>query len=267
MRVAAPLMACLCVGPLTFPVTTLGAVEPFEATYAVTYKGFRAGSSVFELHRETDGTLSYSSRSNASGAFRLFLGHEITQRSWMVSDAMGVRPLRYAGDDGSPKTDRDMDLRFDWKAGRVTGTQEDETVDLPLAGEVQDPMSAQVALMHEVSEGRKPRDYRLVDKTQLQTYVYSSAGTERLQTPFGTFDTVVYVSRREGAKHSIRIWLAPSLGFVPLQAEQARGPARVDHAHRKAQRSRRRMKLPLRSNSFDRIANRSRTVSNTSGWA
>jgi hypothetical protein len=40
-------------------------------------------------------------------------------------------------------------------------------------------------------------------------------------------DTVVFRSRRDGAKHSVRIWLAPSLGFVPVQAEQLREDKRV----------------------------------------
>ncbi|MGC4028246.1 MAG: DUF3108 domain-containing protein [Steroidobacteraceae bacterium] len=202
-------------------------IEPFTATYSVTYKGIPAGTAVFDLRAEADGTFSYVSRSKARGPFRLFLSRELVQQSWMSIDEQGVHPLRYAGDDGKHSAEATIEYRFDWAAGRVTGVQEGVAVDLALVAGVQDPMSAQVALMADLAAGRQPQSYQLVDKTSLTTYDYSSGGAERLQTPFGTYDTQVFVSRRDGAKHSIRIWLAPELGFAPLQAEQRREEKRV----------------------------------------
>ena len=39
-------------------------------------------------------------------------------------------------------------------------------------------------------------------------------------TPYGQFDTVVWASQRDGSKRVNRVWHAPQLGYVPVQAIQ-----------------------------------------------
>ena len=42
-------------------------------------------------------------------------------------------------------------------------------------------------------------------------------------TALGPLDTVIVSSRRTGNDRILRMWFAPSRGFVPVQAERTRG--------------------------------------------
>lgn len=198
------------------------ALQPFTASYDVVYRGLDAGSTQLELTRAEEGRYTYTSRSRARGLFRLFLGNEILQTSTFVLTEQGVQPLRYRGDDGSKDTERDISYDFDWQARRVSGIEEEEPVDAALVDGVQDPMSIQIALIYDLLRGQPPARYSLVDKKTLKTYEYTTEGTARIKTVLGELDTVVYVSHRQGAKRKTRMWCAPSLGFIPIQAEQTK---------------------------------------------
>ena len=58
-------------------------LQPFRATYSLTWRNFDAGTSELKLERESDQQYVYSSRSNASGVFRAFFSNEISQTSWL----------------------------------------------------------------------------------------------------------------------------------------------------------------------------------------
>ena len=50
----------------------------------------------------------------------------------------------------------------------------------------------------------------------------SQEGTARVKTALGELDTIIVSSRRAGNNRILRMWFAPSLGFVPVQAERTR---------------------------------------------
>lgn len=226
--VPTPLSRALGAGALCALV--LGSVNgraaelaPFAASYEVVFRGINAGTSSLELSREKNGQWRYASRNTARGLFRLALPGEISQVSLFTLSDAGVRPLRYSADDGTDSTDRDIDLSFDWAAARVSGTAEKARVDLPIPYGLQDGMSVQIALIHALSQGGSPRGFQLIDKDEIKDYVYSSENPVRLRTAVGELDTVVWSSQRANSNRLTRVWYAPSLGYLPVQAERRRG--------------------------------------------
>lgn len=198
-------------------------LEPFSASYAIVWKGISAGTSELQLERQTDGRFLYSSRSTARGMFRMVFSEDVTQTSLLELTEQGPRPLRYRGDDGTPKTEKDISLDFDWAAGRVTGTAENKPVEMELSPGVQDAMSIQLALIRELRAGGKPMSYKLADKDQIKTYEYTHEGTAKIKTALGELDTIIYRSHRaDSSRRIIRMWHAPSLGFIPVQAERVK---------------------------------------------
>jgi hypothetical protein len=198
-------------------------VQPYSASYSVEWRGMGAGTSTVELAQLENDRWSYTSRNLARGLFKLALPHPITQSSvFRIRDGK-VMPLTYRVDDGSRATARDISLDFDWHSGRVTGTAEDASVDLEVPAGAQDALTAQIVLMRELLAGREPGNLRLIDKDEVKVYDYVRDGAERLKTPVGELDTVIYRSSREGSNRVTRLWLAPSLGYVPVRAQQKRG--------------------------------------------
>jgi hypothetical protein len=198
-------------------------VQPFSARYQVEWKGINVGTSDLTLSREPQpDRYLYVSRSNARGIFHLMFSDEVMQSSLFTMTDKLVQPLKFKSDDGSPKTDKDVVLDFDWQAGRVTGTSEDKHVDMPLRPGVQDVMSVQIVVMQDLLNDRLSNRYLLADKDEIKEYLYAKEGTQKLATSIGDFDTVIVTSRRPNTARVLRMWFAPSLHFVPVRAERTR---------------------------------------------
>ncbi|MGD9597667.1 MAG: DUF3108 domain-containing protein [Steroidobacteraceae bacterium] len=203
--------------------TTDWAPTPFHATYAVQWKGLNAGTSKLELRRMGSDTWIYDSRNNARGIFRLAIPDTVRQTSELRYADGRVQPLHFRGDDGGEATNRDVSLDFDWQRGRITGVAEDKKVDLAAPADVQDPMSVQLVQMHAAATGQVPQRMHTVDKDEIKEYDFTREGTQRLTTALGEIDTVIFESRRPGSSRVIRLWMAPSLGYLPVRAERHRG--------------------------------------------
>lgn len=196
---------------------------PFQATYSVQWKGFNAGTSKLELRRTGPDTWLYDSRNLARGVFRIAIPDTVTQTSELRFANGRTQPLKFRGDDGGEATNRDVSLDFDWQQGRVRGTAENRPVDLALQPGLQDPMSIQIAQMHAAATGQVPVRMHSIDKDEVKEYEFTRVGPERLKTALGELDTLIFESRRPGSSRMIRLWMAPSLGYLPVRAERRKG--------------------------------------------
>ena len=197
-------------------------LAPFTAIYDVSWRGITAGHSELELRRGPDGQFEYSSRHIAGGLFRIVFPHPMTQDSRFVLDGTQVRPVSYRASDGSDAPEKTVSLEFDWKSMRVRGRSEGRPVDLELQPGTQDDMSVQIALMLDLRAGHVPPSFWLINKDEVQEYQYTREGEERISTPVGEFQAIVYRSQHAGSTRATRLWLAPELGYLPLRAEQTR---------------------------------------------
>jgi Protein of unknown function (DUF3108) len=194
------------------------ALTPFSAHYQADWKTINVGTSDLELKPDSEpGHYLYTWTITARGVFRLYRS-EVTQKSWLSIVDEHARPEKYRGEDGSSS----VDLDFDWAGGRVRGTSESKPVDLALKEGTQDVMSIQVEVMLDLRKGDLPKTFTIIDKDELKEFIYTQEGTAKLKTALGELDTVVVASQRAGNNRILRMWFAPSLGFVPVQAERTR---------------------------------------------
>ena len=205
-------------------------LAPFSADYDWSLKGVNAGRSTLTLARRDDGRWSYSSSSTARGIFKLAAPGEITQLSVFRVENGEILPDHYRGDDGTSATKRDANLTFDWRARRVSGVYDDVPVDLPIEPGVQDDLSIQIALLNALLHERLPSGFKLIDKNLVKEYQYSPEGRQQLATTLGTLETVVFRSRKIGARSSTLFWCAPSLGYLPVKVERHDGADKIDWA-------------------------------------
>jgi hypothetical protein len=213
----------------------LAAAEPpaltsFAAEYAVSYGSLSVGSSHFELRPGTGpGRWVFESRADAQGLARLVASGTLVQTSWLTVDGDQVRPQRFRFDDGSARKHEDANLSFDWKSGRVSGDAKGQPVDLAVASGTQDPVSSQLSIMVALLAGREPANEPMVDGGKLRDTEVRRERRERVKTPAGEYDTVVYTSRRPGGRRVTWMWLAPDLQYLPVRMEQVRDGKRAFH--------------------------------------
>jgi hypothetical protein len=209
------------------PSAADAGIAPFSAHYQADWKTMNVGTSDLELKQDTaSGHYLYTWTITAHGIFRLYRD-EVTQQSWLSINAGHVRPEKYRAEDGSSS----VNLDFDWDAGRVRGTSEKKAVDLKIREGTQDLMSIQVEVMLDLKKGNLPETFQIIDKDQPKEFIYTQEGTAHIRTALGELDTVIVTSRQSGNNRILRMWFAPSLGFVPVQAERTRD-GKLDFAMR-----------------------------------
>jgi len=200
------------------PSAADAGIEPFSARYQADWKSINVGTSDLELKQDTEpGHYVYTWSITAHGIFRLYRD-EVTQQSWLSINADHVRPEKYRAEDGSSS----VNLDFDWDGGHVRGTSENKPVDLTLKEGTQDLLSIQVEVMLGLKKGNLPKTFQIIDKDKLKEFIYTQEGTANIRTALGQLDTVIVESRQAGNNRVLRMWFAPSLGFVPVQAERTR---------------------------------------------
>ncbi len=207
--------------PAEAPIAPADAgIAPFSAHYVAEWKNITVGTSDLQLRRGAEpGHYVYKWTISARGIFRLLYSNDVTQESWFTVIDDHVRPEKYLAEQGSSR----VIFEFDWAAGHARGFSEEKPVDLVLKPGTQDLMSIQIEVMLALKNGNLSKVYYIIDKDQLKDFAYAQDGMATLKTAIGQFDTVIVSSRRTGNDRVLRMWFAPSLGFLPMQAERSRG--------------------------------------------
>ena len=195
-------------------------IEPFSAHYVAEWRDISVGISDLKLERDSKtGQYHYTWTISARGIFRLVYSNDVTQQSWFDVVGGHIRPERYRAEQGSSSVSFD----FDWNTGHAFGSSEGKQVDLVLKPGAQDLMSIQVEVMLDLQNGEVPGVFSIIDKDQMKDFMYTREGTAKLRTPLGSIDTIIVASRRSATDSRVlRMWFAPDLGFVPVQAERTR---------------------------------------------
>jgi hypothetical protein len=194
-------------------------VTTFSARYEAYWKNINVGSSEIELKHGADPSqYVYVWSIAAHGVFRLIYSNAVVQTSWFGIEEGHTKPHRYEGVQGPDS----VTLNFDWQNKRVTGASEKKPVDFALEDGSQDINSVQVEIMLDLEQGDLPKTIHVIDKDQLKEFNYTREGTAKLDTSIGPLDTIVVASQRTGNNRILRMWFAPSLGYMPVQAERTR---------------------------------------------
>jgi Protein of unknown function (DUF3108) len=202
------------------PATADAGLAPFAAHYQADWKSISVGTSDLVLKRDAiPGHYVYTWTITARGIFRMVYRDDLIQKSWFSIEGDHIRPGQYRAVDGSSS----VELNFDWAGGHVRGTSENKPVDLALKEGTQDLMSIQVEVMLDLQKGDLPKSFQIIDKDELKEFNYTQVGTASIRTDIGQLDTIIVESSRPGNDRILRMWFAPSLGFVPVQAERTRG--------------------------------------------
>jgi hypothetical protein len=195
-------------------------IEPFSAHYVAEWRDISVGTSDLQLERDAkSGQYHYTWTISARGIFRIVYSNDVTQQSWFSVMDNHIRPEKYHAEQGSSS----VSIDFDWNTGHAFGSSEGKQVDLVLKPGTQDLMSIQVEVMLDLKNGDLPGVFSIIEKDQMKDFMYAREGTAKLPTPLGSIDTIIVASRRSPTDSRVlRMWFAPELGFVPVQAERTR---------------------------------------------
>lgn len=199
------------------------ALQPYRARYQVHYRGLNGGQIESGLRPGPEaGQWIYESQAFPSLLGRIAVSSQAHERGVMQVTPAGVRPLTFNFDDGNAGSVKDVQFAFDWDAGRVKGEAEGVPFDLEVPPGTQDTASVQAAMLLELLAQRTPTSFPILTGSRLREYRYWSEGSGTVTTPFGQFEALIWANQRDGSSRVTKVWHAPALGYLPVQAVQYR---------------------------------------------
>jgi hypothetical protein len=211
-------------GPATGgDVAAPAALKPYTARYQVSYRGLSGGQIESSLRRgSAPGQWLYETRAYPNLLGRIAVSPQARERSTMLVTGDGVRPLSFDFNDGSDSSTKDVRFTFDWNAALVRGENEGEPFELEIRPGTQDTASVQASMIVALLDGGSPKGFQILTGSKLRYYRYWPEGRDTVTTPYGRYEAVVWASQRDGSSRVTKVWHAPALGFVPVQAIQYR---------------------------------------------
>lgn len=199
------------------------AAEPklpeLNLTYAAAWNGIKLGDIVVSLEPagEPD-CYRYHSKSDPVGMVKMFYGQPHETSEFCVVRGKVV-PRRFAYERGRDS----FTLDFDVAGGKVRDGQGHEREIPPNA---QDRFGLQQAVRLWVLENERKGsaasvEFAMVDDERVRAYRFAITGRERIELPAGAFDTVK-VERVDNPNRISRYWIAPDVGWMPVQVESGK---------------------------------------------
>ena len=208
---------------LWLPVLAQAALPaPYTARYEVLRNGAPQAESTVELKAAGGGRSELRSSTLGSEGLAAFASASVDERS----------VLRWR--EGVPETvswnyrqkvawkARERSLAVDPGAGRLDLRDRDKRYSPPYRPGVLDRHAVTVALMHDLAAGRNgDLRYQVPDKDELETWMFRTGASERIDTAIGPQRALrVERVRESGGGRSTTLWLAQDRGYVPLRILQ-----------------------------------------------
>ncbi len=198
---------------------------PFQADYEFRVNGMALGATAITLVRETEARWVYTDYTHPTGLLAA-IGRDRREVSTLTLHDGSPRPLDFQGHDGFRSKPRAGTLHFDWNVGVVSGTWNNAPWSAPLTETFHDPLSYQLAIMHDLAQGKQTMDYLIAEDAKVKSYHFRMVGQETTTTLAGRFETVRVEREQDSDKRHTTLWCAPSLAYLPVQVEQQDGGTR-----------------------------------------
>lgn len=218
------LLGSLLFGLAAATAATPAAVQPFRAEYATYRNGSELGQTTLELSDNHDGSWTLRSETRGTAGLARLAGVHIVETSrfrWQDD-----RPVALAYDYRQTGIKRrTREARFDWDRNEVVVKEDGEHRYATVPGLI-DRQSVTLALAADLMRGAKTFNYKVAVADQVEDMEYVLDAPDTVTVPAGRYDTAVVKRDRMGRNHRRRVsrsWFASSLGWLPVQIEQADG--------------------------------------------
>ena len=211
-----PLMAAAAAAPAVAET----ALTPYSAEYTVKISVL-SGRLTTELRPLADG-YEASHVIEPQGLASIMKDGKISEQSRFTAQADGVRASWYRSEDSLSSDATSAEVTFDWSASELSGTVNEEKVEIMLDDVVHDRVAIQYQLMHDLLNGEPNERYVLFDIDEFKTLIVRKLGIRRINTPAGKFTAVGIQHQAENSSRITTLWCVEELGFLPVVIEQHR---------------------------------------------
>ncbi len=215
----AVIFSCLVVAPTPAGAENVTGLRTFQAEYSLYAKDTRAARVIRSLTRLDDNSYEYRSETKTVGLISLFRKLHIVESSRLMVEERMLKPLHYSYGRTGYRKKRDVSIEFNRATNKIKNTINGDFWHLPMEPAVMDKLLYQLAIMHDLQNGRIPASYRIADGGGIKTYSFEKLGEEVVETPLGSFNTIKMLRHKPGSSRKSVFWCAPDLEFLQVKVE------------------------------------------------
>jgi hypothetical protein len=192
-------------------------LKSYRAEYRVSMGNLVIGRANITLRLSGEGRYTYRAYTTPVGLAAVFRNDEITEQSQgrVVNDS--IIPSHYLYTHKRPKRTRQVNLDFDWQAGKVANQSADSHWSMEIPEGTQDKFSQQLALMLALYRGDKAAEYQVADGGLLKRYRYTEISREPVATESGEYQAIKLARNKGDRPSRATFWFAPNLNFLPVR--------------------------------------------------
>lgn len=194
-----------------------GVPVRFDANYALYSKGAKIADMDRSMTPQADGTYLFKSDTHTAGLISLFRkDHVVEQSTWELAGGV-LKPLQYLYSHTGGRKNRNVAVKFDWGANRITNIVNGDSWKMPTAPNVMDKLLYQFAIMHDLEAGRQSLAYTIADGGKIKTYRFEPQGRETIKTPLGELQTLKLVRFKPNSSRRTTLWCALRYRYLPVK--------------------------------------------------
>jgi len=191
--------------------------ESFTVTYTLTKGPLSLAEMTRRLYKNERGNYVYESYSEPIGYARWFTDSTLLEKTEWNYHQQQLRPIKYSYVRKGSKKQRRVILNFDWDKMRVTNDINDDPWSMKITDGTLDKLLYQLAVMHDLANGKQALEYQIADGGNLKTYSFSNQGEETLRTQLGPLNTIKLMLP---GKRDTTLWSAEELNYLPVKVVQ-----------------------------------------------
>lgn len=190
--------------------STAFAIEPFQASYQFAYNGKNVGSATRTL-KQNGQDWTYNFSASAGMLASASETSKFTLNNGLVNSKSFTRNSKVLVHQDT------MSIQFN-PAQKVISTQKKEVPrTFAWKANALDELNAEIQIREDLTVSKLKSTYLLTDAKGIDTRKFIQEGTAKIQTPYGTFDTVKVKMQHSKPERNTIFWLAPKLNYLPVK--------------------------------------------------
>lgn len=187
------------------------AMSPFQASYQFEYNGKNMGSATRTLTKTSGNNWKYIFAAKAG------VIASATETSNFSLNGSQIQSSDFSRSSKILVHNNTMSIKFNPSAKTINTVKDKEKRSFAWKSGVLDELNAELQIREDLKASGLKSSYLLADAKEIEARKFVKSGNEKIQTKYGTFDTVKVVMKHSKPGRETIFWLAPKLDYLPVK--------------------------------------------------
>jgi hypothetical protein len=186
------------------------AMSPFQASYQFAYNGKNLGSATRTL-KKNGNNWNYVFAAKAGGIASATETSNFTLNNNQIQSSNFSRTSKILVHNNT------MTIKFNPNAKTIQTSKDKEQRSFAWKAGVLDELNAELQIREDIKANGLKSQYWIADAKEVESRRFVQQGSEKIETKYGTFDTIKVVMKHDKPGRETIFWLAPKLDYLPVK--------------------------------------------------